>query len=144
MNIEQFKENLSSVKAALGKLLKEVGYLDFGDLSYLEFTKGIPEENFIAQEADTIARLSNALYDKLDYLSLPIKEEGELEQLAGGELYLNGEPLRCGDILEVYCLDDSEDYYTWKITHVEHTEDRGYFLFGFSNCSIHGLPCRTR
>ena len=143
MNIEQYNSSLQKLKQPLERLLKETGVFDYGDLSLLEYNKGDSEENFIAQEAATVTRLALGLFDRINYLTLPITTVDELS-IVGDELYLGDERLSCGTILEAYVLDENEEFYTWKITHVEHTEKRGYFLYGLSNSSLNNLTCRIR
>lgn len=141
MTLEKYKEQRKALAYAARELVESLGAYD-GDLD-LDYIKANPDERFEAQEAQTVARLALALYDTISYLDTPIEKEGVLH-IEDGELFLDEMQLHCGYRLEVYTLDDDEESYTWRKSHVEHTPERGYFLFGFSSSSIAGMEARIR
>ncbi|MFV0538522.1 MAG: DUF5348 domain-containing protein [Dysgonomonas sp.] len=136
---------LKSISYNVNKIAKETGYLEYGDLSYLDVKEQDAEGTFLRMEIEEIFQNLEKIQNKINYLTLPIKCEGALFKNEEGRYEIeSGDYYSSGSLIEYLSYDERYDEYPyWKKSRVEHNGE-DYYIVGAPDLSMNGVSVRVR
>lgn len=143
MTLTDYQTNIDIAKTVIEKLLKDSGYLEYGDASLLEYNKEDPEEAYRAEEANHILYRLDEVHRQLEYLALPVRYSGQLHLQENGRYKLGEYELTSGSSVEVLLYEEWEEVYKWVASRIEHNGE-SYYLVGHTDTALEGLKARKR
>lgn len=144
MNIDEALCRASSLNHEIKKILKELKFDQFEDLSGLEFDKNA-EHALIRDELRTAFSHLDDFRRTINYLNLGVIEQGilELNSIGRYQIAETGKEYTCGSTIEFLYDDDFDEQSKWCVSRIEATEGR-YYIVGFKSLQLEGLKVRVR
>lgn len=142
MNLNELKSKIIQVDGRIKEVLKESGYLEFGEMD-VDYDNNNPDESFLATELQRLLHYLDDVHSTISYLQQPIIHEGYLQLQDNGRYVCDGVELTCGSALEVLIEDYFDNHLEWVASRLE--ADHGqYYLVVKPNLKLDGIRARIR
>lgn len=123
MDINTLEEKLFLMNSEIEKILMETNYQNNLCQSNILYNHEDANECMLFDEFYSIFTHFDYINAVLNYLKLPIKEEGILKSDGHGKYYVNKTELKSGDTIEILLLDSNTNTMRWNIMRL-HNLDR--------------------
>ena len=150
MNINELFKSLSELNYELKCLINKTEIDMYDDLSGVEADWDNPEQLLLVEKlGSAMQKISEASYT-ISYLEKPIKGEYILHKNSNGRYECSAHEYTCGNCIEYYTYDETEERYRWIISSVEHDGDDYYIVnskrlrFDRNAVPLEGLRVRIR
>ncbi len=150
MNINELMKSLSELNYELKSLIRKTKIDRSDDLSGVEADWNNPEQLLLVEELRSAMLKISEVSETISYLEKPIKGEYILHQNSNGRYECSAHEYTCGNCIEYYAYDETEDRYRWGISRVEHNGDDYYIVNSKwlrrdrNNIPLEGLRVRRR
>lgn len=150
MNINELLKSLSKLNFELKYLISKTKIDRYDDLSEVEADLNNPEQLLLVDELCSAMQKISEASDTISYLEKPIKGEYILHKNSNGRYECSAHEYTCGNGIEYYAYDETEERYRWVISRVEHDGDDYYIVgskwlrFDRNAVPLEGLRVRRR
>jgi len=146
MKIKEALNKMSDLNDEVKRVLKEINYKDFGDLSGLK-NDGGPEDTLIRDELIDAAEHLDKFRRIINYLNRKVVKQGVLKLNERGRYEIVEDEdeyeYTCGNAIEFLYYDDYDEREKWRISRVEATKGK-YYIVGYEKLKMDGLKVRVR
>lgn len=123
MDINALEEKLFLMNSEIEKILMETNYQNNLCQSDISYDDADADQCMLFDEFYSIFTHFDYIHAVLNYLQLPIKEEGVLQSDNHGRYYINQTQVKSGDTIEILLLDLNTNTMRWNIMRL-HSLDR--------------------
>lgn len=141
MNINELMKSLSELNYELKSLIRKTKIDRYDNLSEVEADWNNPEQLFMVEELRSAMQKISEASDTISYLEKPVKGEYILHKNSNGRYECSVHEYTCGDGIEYYAYDETEDRYRWCVSRVEHDGDDYYIVNSkWLRCDRNAVP----
>lgn len=125
MDIKELYKKSLLIKNSIETVLEEIGYCKNLCQANVSYNEENPDECMLFDELYSICTHFDYINVVLNYLQLPIKEEGRLQSDGHKKYFVNQTELKCGDVVEILLMDLNTYTFRWNILRYQnHNYDR--------------------
>lgn len=152
IHLNDLTRELQELNIQIKKLLNISKYVEYDDLSEIDYDLMNPDEGFLADEYTSILMNLADVKHRLDYLNrrvlftdqLVLNESDRYETSNGRMCYTSGSPIEFQYIDEAMNEEgEFVDVPTWRTSTVEHNGS-SYYIVGYPEIDLDGLTVRVR
>lgn len=141
MNINELMKSLSELNYELKSLIRKTKIDMYDDLSGVEADWNNPEQLFMVEELRSAMQKISEASEIISYLKKPVKGEYVLHKNCNGRYECSAHEYTCGNCIEYYAYDETEERYRWVISRVEHDGDDYYIVNSkWLRCNRNAVP----
>lgn len=126
MEIKKIWEKLLSMNSEIEEIFMEIGYRNNLLQSDIQYDDSNPNDCMLFDELYSIFTHFDYIHVVLNYLQLPIKEEGILKSDGHGKYYVNQTEIKCGETIEILLLDLNTNTMRWNIMRLQNQNHDHY------------------
>lgn len=126
MDIKALHENLLNLNSEIETILKKVNYQNNLCQSDISYDDADADQCMLFDEFYSIFTHFDYIHAVLNYLQLPIKEEGFLTTNDCGKYYINQTEIKCGETIEILLLDLNTGTMRWNIMRLQNQNHDHY------------------
>lgn len=141
MNISELKAKIIQADWRIKDVLRDSGYLQYGEMEDVEYDSTDPEQAFLATELQRMLSSLDYVHSMLQYIQLPIEHEGILHMQPNGRYHCDGIELTCGSPLEILITNDDGGQ-EWVASRLE--ANSGYYFVAKPGLQLEGQKARIR
>ncbi len=143
-DLKMVLDKANEIKLKIDSVLKYSTYEDYDDLSGLDINYKDSEQLFLLDQLQEVMKGLDEVKDRLEYLSLPVREVSRLHRNGSGRYETGGgHYYTCGSPIEALVQDERREVPYWVWTRLE-SNDKGPYLVGYGNVDLDGLTVRVR
>ena len=149
MTLQTIFTRLTDIDCQFQTLIREIGMDDDCELwDVITPNRTDPDEMFLFNELRDLMSPLCRLHRELLYLLMPCSDVHVLRRYPNGRYgydirpFEDGRTFSCGSPVEALIYDD-DGYPVWVSSRIEHN-GTDYYLYGYNNISLNGLPIRER
>jgi len=105
---------------------------------------GDEDERFLFSQYRYLGSLLGDVISLVEYLESDVIAEGFLTLNEKGHYECAGIELAEGSIVELYIYRDQMEQPDWKITHLEYSQEKGYYAYDYPELDLNGVRARIR
>lgn len=150
MNINELMKSLSALNSEFKSLISKTKIDRYDNLSEVEADWNNPEQLLLVEELGSAMQKISEASEIISYLKKPVKGEYVLHKNCNGRYECSAHEYTCGNGIEYYAYDETEERYRWVISRVEHDGDDYYIVnskwlrFDRNAVPLEGLRVRIR
>lgn len=123
MDIKTLHENLLNLNSEIETVLKKVNYQNNLCQSDISYDDADADQCMLFDEFYSIFTHLDYINAVLNYIQLPIKEEGVIKTDGHGIYYVNKAEVKSGDTIEILLLDLNSNTMRWNILRLQKPEN---------------------
>lgn len=126
MDINALEEKLFLMNSEIEKILMETNYQNNLCQSDISYDDADADQCMFFDEFYSIFTHLDYVNTVLNYIQLPIKDEGILKSDGQGKYYINQTEINCGDTIEILLLDLNTGTMRWNIIRLQNQNHDHY------------------